>query len=109
MAKQFRITADHLKLMRRMNVDWCGDEFGAPSIDPKRPYGNSSVIQDIAEIVGVDIPEESTPASQLLEERLSSLHRETKRALQVVLSAGTFAEGLYQADEYRNNWTRIAD
>jgi len=40
---RFELTEQHLKLIRRMTVrynDYC--EFGAPEIDPKRPYGNSS-------------------------------------------------------------------
>jgi hypothetical protein len=49
----FVVTEDHLKLARRMVVGWCGDEYGAPEIDPKRPYGNSNVVRDMREILGV--------------------------------------------------------
>jgi hypothetical protein len=49
----FEVRPEHIKLMRRMCVDWDDCEFGAPEIDPKRPYGNSDVLQDIVEILGV--------------------------------------------------------
>ena len=50
--KRFEIKEEHLKLVRRMVIrydDSC--EFGAPSVDPKRPYGNSDVYKDIARII----------------------------------------------------------
>jgi hypothetical protein len=49
----FTVTDEHLKLLRRTNVGWEDGEFGAPSIDCKRPYGNSSVYNDIAEILDI--------------------------------------------------------
>lgn len=49
----FTVTDDHLKLLRRASVGWSDCEFGAPEIDPKRPYGNSNVLGDIAEILGL--------------------------------------------------------
>jgi hypothetical protein len=39
----FKLTDEHLKLLRRFNVGWQDSESGAPEIDPKRPYGNSAV------------------------------------------------------------------
>ena len=47
--KNFTVTETHLLLLQRMQVGWCGDEFGAPEINPKRPYGNSSVLTDMVE------------------------------------------------------------
>ena len=35
-----------------MIVQWRDCEYGAPEINPKRPYGNSSVELDICEILG---------------------------------------------------------
>ncbi|MCU1325011.1 MAG: hypothetical protein JWN34_381, partial [Bryobacterales bacterium] len=49
----FFVTSEHLKLLQRMCVGWQDCEYGAPEIDPKRPYGNSSVEYDILEILGV--------------------------------------------------------
>lgn len=44
-------TADHLTLLRRAWWDWYDCEYGAPAIDPKRPYGNSDVDGDLAELL----------------------------------------------------------
>ena len=42
----FTLTADHITLLRAMYVGWCGDEYGAPEIYSKRPYGNSDVASE---------------------------------------------------------------
>ncbi len=51
--KQFTLKPEHVKLLRRMYVDWDDCEFGAPEIDPEQPYGNSDVEQDMIEILGL--------------------------------------------------------
>ena len=99
---RFRVTADHLKLLRRMYVGWQDCEYGAPEIDPKRPYGNSSVEQDIAEILGwID---RNGEVSDEMSERCAALHRGTQHALQIALCTGSFQEGEYVRDEYQWNW-----
>lgn len=92
MEKRFSVTEDHLLLARAMNVGWCGDEFGAPQIDPKRPYGNSDTLGDIEKITGRSQPNPHR------------LHREMETVLQIILATGYFREGDYVADEYRRNW-----
>lgn len=47
----FTLTEDHIKLLSRAYIGWEDSEFGAPSIDCKRPYGNSYVEGDVAEIL----------------------------------------------------------
>lgn len=47
----FQVTEEQLKLLKHSYVVWWGAEYGAAAIDPKRPYGNSSVESDIAEIL----------------------------------------------------------
>lgn len=46
-----KITKNHIKLLQ--NAEWrmLDIEYEAPGIDPKRPYGNSSVEEDIREIL----------------------------------------------------------
>ena len=49
---EFTVTEDHLELLRHVHLYWdYGEGYGAPAIDPKRPYGNSDVERDIAEIL----------------------------------------------------------
>jgi hypothetical protein len=87
MAREFTVTDEHLRLLRRAYVFWEEAEFGAPSIDPKRPYGNSNVFGDIAEIL--DVPEtewaddEELNPSLDAEWRFLRLHVETAIALKI--------------------------
>lgn len=41
------------KLASHLCWEWCSCEYGAPAVDPKRPYGNSSVEVDILEILEI--------------------------------------------------------
>ena len=105
--KQFELTLQHIELLTNAHIRWEDCEYGAPAIDCKRPYGNSFVEQDIAEILGLlseggnidDIPEEHV-------ERCRELHEETETALQIILSAKTFEPGTYVADKYTFDWRK---
>ena len=107
--KTFTLTEDHIKLLRRSYVRWCDDEFGAPCIDPKRPYGNSDVCDDVAKIIGVEPkggdPEEPEYTSKQIKE-LRHLHSTTETALQVVLASGSFEPGVYTCGLYEQNWRK---
>ena len=52
-ATEFTVTEDHLKLLRAAcYVYWNpGEGYGAPAINPKKPYGNSDVPRDVAKIL----------------------------------------------------------
>ena len=69
--KRFTVTDEHLRLLRRAYVFWDETEFGAPGINAKRPYGNSDVYGDIAEILSLvdgewqDEVEEDWPPPEL--------------------------------------------
>jgi hypothetical protein len=101
--KTFTVTEEHLKLIRKFNVGWQDCETGAPEIDPKRPYGNSSVAVDVYEILdGHAIGDKELTKDE--RDKYLKLHRETENALQVVLATGQFKPGIYEADPYRKNW-----
>lgn len=108
--KRFVLTEDHLKLLRAMFVSWDDCEFGAPAVDPKRPYGNSSVYEDMAEILGV-VGEEMEDGYPCLSpaqcERLYDLHRETLDALQILLRHGDLLCGTYESSRYLGTWERV--
>ena len=96
--REFTITGEHLRLLRSGYVTWQDAEFGAPSIDPKRPYGNSDVYGDIAEILGVPRSEwddEDLGAVPDVAWRFVRLHVETGLALQIALATGEFRTGRY--------------
>lgn len=101
MRETFEIKKEHLQLLKEVYVRWWDCEHGAPAIDCKRPYGNSLVELDIAEILGWDIDEEEglTAEQELL---ASNLHEETETALQIILSTQKFETGVYENCEIYN-------
>ena len=130
--KRFEMKEEHLKLLRNMYVGWDDCEFGAPEIDPKRPYGNSDVLQDMLRILGV--LEEVKQGGQVFKfvlfgkeyllkgedkfnidleneeeftDILNKLHRETQTALQIMLVVGKFEIGIYEANVYSNDWEKL--
>jgi hypothetical protein len=117
----FTVTEEHLTLLRRAYVRWDDCEFGAPAIDPKRPYGNSGVERDIAEIlnepewqsaVAEDERHDDEAARDYYlsrnRDRLVRLHAETGVALQIVLATGQFAAGYYRRAKLgSSSWERV--
>lgn len=103
---QFTITENHLKLLKRMNVGWGDCEYGAPKIDPKRPYGNSNVESDIAEIIGVEVKcEECGRGGSDID--LAELHQETETALEICLQTLSFETGTYQREDSYSDWKKV--
>lgn len=126
---KFEIKEHHLKLLKRMYVGWNDYEFGAPEIDPKRPYGNSDVIDDMAEILRIskdkktvdfdkdyadeydDIQEYFDEAewNEKTSEYLERIHREMRIVLQIVLATLSIETGFYERkDEYSNEWIKTS-
>lgn len=109
--QEFEVTEQHLQLLRAAYVGWQDMEFGAPEINPKRPYGNSDVIGDIAEIL--EIEPDATDSwgdavfSRETSERLTALHRGTQQVLQIVLATGKFEVGKYTAPNYSTSWRKV--
>lgn len=104
--KEFTLTENHLLLLRNAYVSWDDCEFGAPEIDPKRPYGNSDVLRDIARIVGLEWDDDAMEDGGLQPDTLAwlnTLHRETETALQLVLGFGA-VPGAFRRPGYR--WER---
>ena len=106
--KTFEVTDDHLILARRFYVGWNEGEFGAPTIDCKRPYGNSSVLNDIHEILtGESIGMIDSKRDELTEEekqQYDKIHLEMETVLQIILATGQFKSGHYICKWYGRNW-----
>ena len=97
--EEFKITDSHLKLLKNMYVSWSEVEFGAPEIDPKRPYGNSDVINQILEILG--IPYDDEEGNEALEDFAVKIHKDMEIVLQICLALQSFETGTYiKEDEY---------
>ena len=96
----FTVTEDHLKVLRRAYVTWNQKpgSISAPTIDTKRPYGNSNEWADMAEILGVrddERPDEDGNYRPDVINRFAKLHVETAIALQIALATGEFSPGRY--------------
>lgn len=128
----FEMKDEHLKLLNNMFVEWNNIEFGAPKIDPKRPYGNSDGVDDVARVLDyyktqdkVDLDEgelitcrNESERQELIEDSdwkgewisyFEKLHKETKIALQIVLVTGKFETGKYQKKERfdSQSWVKV--
>jgi len=108
--KRFTVKEEHIKLLKSACVDWDNCEFGAPCIDPKRPYGNSNVISDIMGILGESekqCPHCGEPLNEADNEKYIRLHKETKIALQIFLQTGKMETGTYvKIDDYGIEWKK---
>lgn len=124
--REFTVTDDHLKLLRHIRgVRWDpGEGYGAPFISCKRPYGDSYVPQDVAEILGapdsdwaweeVEVPYPRGPRTARVkhlraeaEERYLRLHVEAGMALTIALATGEFRPGRYTRTDARSkDWKR---
>ena len=106
----FVLKEAHLKLLENSCWDWNDCEFGAPSMNPKRPYGNSDVIRDIVSILRPDIVwEEEFVEKQLSQKYLDEIgriHSELTLALAVIVHTKSFSLGEYEADNYCFNWRK---
>lgn len=98
MPDTFEITDDHITLLQAAEWEYSDCEFGAPAIDPKRPYGNSSVETDLAELLipGFKEMNDDDQAAELDDGWLVRTHRELVTVLAVAISARSFAPGIYR-------------
>lgn len=123
-ATEFTVTEAHLKLVRHLSgggVHWMDECYGTPYFDMKRPYGNSDVPKDVAEIVGApdsdwEIDEELAEGGSYTEDELKRLrpeaedrylrlHVETAIALWIVLAVGEFRPGRYiRSETWTTDW-----
>lgn len=86
-AATFHLCAEHVTLLRHQS-----------DRDPhaKRPYGSSDVPRDVACILNWHTDVDEDPVAR---EGARELHHETGTALEVILSAGTTAPGVYHQDQ----------
>lgn len=107
--KKFTLTEDHIKLLENTYVEWSDRENGAPAIDSKRPYGNSNVAYDVAEILEWSYGKDEENYEELSSEQLyqaDKLHRETETALEIVLQTKSFIPGNYEKEKSYSHSTK---
>jgi len=114
--ERFEVTPDHIKLLQAMYVGWNVSENGAPTIDPKRPYGNSCVTEDIAKILGwkmpdedgeFTLPEDKDDPFEKVYNQAMKIHKETETCLQILLVNLSIGPGTYEKEGYGRNWKKL--
>ena len=110
----FTVTEPHMKLLGRMYIGYNGwTEFGAPEVDPKRPYGNSDVYDDIAEILGLEVGEDQWGDRQFSKDQIEymdTVHRQMETVLQILVRNASegISPGVYATtSRYSNDWKRL--
>ena len=105
---EFIVTEDHLKLAQRMYFDWDDSGYdGAPAVGLKRPYGNSDVMHDVAEILGWT--DEFYENNEQLVDKAMKIHKEMAVVLQIAAFTQTWEPGTYrQIRQYdTRSWERV--
>jgi len=108
--RTFTVTDDHLKLVKRFNIGWNDDEFGSPSVDCKKPFGNSSVYEDMAEILGITLPDsyDEHEKYDMATRPLNRLYYEDLPiALQILCCNLSLEAATYVAEGSSNNWEKL--
>ncbi len=107
MNKEFELKEEHVKLLSSTYVGWQDCETGAPAIDPKRPYGNSSVALDIYEVLTGEFIDDSEDLGEELVDEYMKLHEETETALQIILQTKSFEVGTYRLIGFGSKWKKV--
>ncbi len=85
--QEFELKQEHLKLLKKMKMEWDSMDFGAPRFNSKRPFGNSCGIErEIADIVGT---QPKNPKEGLSDDEcrdLRKLYDGTYQTLQILIS-----------------------
>lgn len=106
---EFQLTEVHINLLQELYID--EGQYGIPEIGQKRPFGNSDILGDVAEYLGIEKVEtendEDWPKGTYdkCKEVLSGLYI----ALQICLITQSFEPGLYRLkDKYdRRSWVLV--
>lgn len=95
----FEITENHLKLAKQLYWEWESDAYsGYPAVNCKRPYGNSDVYDDVAEIIGLEKVEGDEgemhwpKGTRIICKRF---HEEMATAMQIFTCTLSFESGIY--------------
>lgn len=107
-ADDFEVLPDHLKLFRHANFQTFSDATVA--IDPKRPFGNSAYLDDIAEIIELELFEDAGGDKHLTgeQERLcEQRYRELKNFFDILCQFGEIPSGSYTRFASYQPWRKV--
>ena len=103
----FLLTSEHLALAKCLHIVWYDKGNGGPGASTMRPYGNSDMLFDIAEIIGYDQPEDGEDFSLTTERYLRGLHRDMQLVLQIILHTGQMEPGMYKKPGLTEDWVYV--
>lgn len=107
--KEFDLTEEHIKLLKRMSVCWSHVEYGAPVIDSKRPYGNSDVVGDIHDILSWPIGESYDMDEDYDHDKARKIHEEMAIVLEIAIhNPGIDLIGGWERDWPKSNWGKVS-
>ena len=95
------VTEDHVKLVNNLKFDINATEFGAPTVDPKRPFGNSDVYADMERILKGRKVSSDFDVGERRKRQLDKLYVQLKDCLQILcdtlsLKPVTYERRLYE-------------
>lgn len=103
--KRFHLKEDHIKLLQNMNIRWNNKGYGSPEVDSKRPFGNSGtkdIEEDICDYLNLNKNNEDDI------EYARNIYDGLDVAMEIVLSLKTFDSGVFEAEKYGGEWSRVA-
>ena len=92
--ERFTVKPIHLQLIKRFYISWNECEFGAPTIDPKRPFGNSDVKNDFEKITGEKFD-------------ATTYYYDLETCLQILTRNLHIEEGTYEKYGYGIDWVKV--
>lgn len=110
---QFELKDEHIVLMSQLSFEVACDtvynDKYIPTINEKRPFGNSGVLHSVLEILECACDEDGTFSKQDVE-KAELLIIELPVAVSIVLQNHTFQPGVYDVDKYMpayDNYHRV--
>jgi len=104
--KVFELKEEHFKLLGNAYFQWNNCEYGAPEIDPKRPFGNSgrhTILLEMAKLLNLETFKDMNCEDNITKEQakyLEKIWHETPTALRIIHRHRTFTPGTYEATGY---------
>ena len=95
---EITIRDEHLLLLKKVKWIFLSGEYGAPAIDPKKPYGNSDVESDIMDILKNLHCSTCGHELNFDKEECAKLHYELQYVLEIITQLNTFELGTYKKD-----------
>lgn len=84
MVRNFKLSADHVKLLKQMSFLFYkeGGDYVLIGVEGKRPFGNSSITDDVCEILGWKYPDEDEMSSSEYDRRVEVVDRKAGKIIE---------------------------